>query len=271
MPIVLAIARTGSVEGAAKTLSIDRTTVGRRLKALEHLLGARLFDRLQGRYQVTALGREVLGAAEAAEQDLVSVQSLVPDERTGSQQAPLLITTAPHLMPVLAPAIMDLHEARNIKIELKASYSLADMEAREADIALRLMKKGPDFPLVGRKLKDLRGAMFRPKHHNRKSLPYIERDFDTGIPDFAQPWIGDMPNLRSSSTGSLVELIAAGGIGRLPLFVGDNDPRLERASDILPDEGWQLWLVSHDAFSRSPRIKDAIDILARRIMSMKNI
>ena len=51
------------------------------------------------------------------------------------------------------------------------------------------------------------------------------------------------------------ELIASGGIGRLPVFMEDGDARLKRASDVLPDLGWKLWMVTHEAFKTSPRLK----------------
>ena len=42
----LAIARAGSLSGAARTLGVNHSTVFRRLHAFEARLGVRLFDRL---------------------------------------------------------------------------------------------------------------------------------------------------------------------------------------------------------------------------------
>ena len=45
----LAIARQGSLQGAARTLGVNHSTVFRRLNALEARLGVRLFDRSAAR------------------------------------------------------------------------------------------------------------------------------------------------------------------------------------------------------------------------------
>ena len=50
----LAVARLGSLSEAARTLKTSPATVGRRIAALEERLGARLFDRGQTGYALTA-------------------------------------------------------------------------------------------------------------------------------------------------------------------------------------------------------------------------
>ena len=44
--VFLAVARGGSLSSAARILKVTQPTAGRRLRALEESLGARLFDRL---------------------------------------------------------------------------------------------------------------------------------------------------------------------------------------------------------------------------------
>lgn len=40
LKIVIAVARTGTLQGASRELAVDRTTVGRQLLAMERRLGA---------------------------------------------------------------------------------------------------------------------------------------------------------------------------------------------------------------------------------------
>ena len=47
---VLAVARTGSLAGAARSLGVNHTTVLRRVDAFEKTLGLRLFERLPAGY-----------------------------------------------------------------------------------------------------------------------------------------------------------------------------------------------------------------------------
>ena len=61
----LAIARAGSLQGAARALGVNHSTVFRRLNALEAALGVRLFDRLPGGYAPTRCGRGHAGERRA--------------------------------------------------------------------------------------------------------------------------------------------------------------------------------------------------------------
>ena len=45
MRLFLAVARTGSISGAARQLGVQHSTVSRRMRQLEEQLGARLIER----------------------------------------------------------------------------------------------------------------------------------------------------------------------------------------------------------------------------------
>src|SRR5262249_21203882 len=64
---VLALARFATIAEAARRLSVDEATVGRRIARIEQQLGARLFDRAQGRLAPTEAGRV---AAERVEHEV---------------------------------------------------------------------------------------------------------------------------------------------------------------------------------------------------------
>ena len=51
--VFLAVARTGSISGAAKQLDIQHSTVSRRMRQFEDKLGARLIERKKGGYELT--------------------------------------------------------------------------------------------------------------------------------------------------------------------------------------------------------------------------
>ena len=53
----LAVARAGSLSGAAKQLRVNHSTVARRLDKLEQQLQVRLFDRLNNGYRLTEDGQ----------------------------------------------------------------------------------------------------------------------------------------------------------------------------------------------------------------------
>lgn len=66
MEAFLAIMRHGSITAAAEALFITQPALSRKLKSLERELGFRLFEREQGRHQLTltARGQEFVPLAE---------------------------------------------------------------------------------------------------------------------------------------------------------------------------------------------------------------
>ena len=65
--IFLAVARAESLSGAGRRLAMDASTVGRRIARLEASIGAALFLKTPGGYQLTAEGSRLMAPAEAAE------------------------------------------------------------------------------------------------------------------------------------------------------------------------------------------------------------
>src|SRR6185436_7999443 len=63
----LAFARAGSMQSAAKALGVNQSTVQRRIAELEECAGHRLVERHLGSYRLTALGEQLLPAAEGVE------------------------------------------------------------------------------------------------------------------------------------------------------------------------------------------------------------
>ena len=65
--VLLALARAGSVAGAARELQVDNSTISRRLAALEEALGAKLLIRGGREFSWTAEGRSADRRGEAME------------------------------------------------------------------------------------------------------------------------------------------------------------------------------------------------------------
>jgi DNA-binding transcriptional LysR family regulator len=70
----LAVAREGSVAAAARAMSVNHSTVLRRIAAFEKRLGVRLFDRLPTGYAPTAGGKELIASAENMDQTATALQ-----------------------------------------------------------------------------------------------------------------------------------------------------------------------------------------------------
>jgi DNA-binding transcriptional LysR family regulator len=61
----LAVARAGTLSGAARELRVEHTTIARRIDAIERELGAKLFLRNPRGYVATAVGEALVEAAQS--------------------------------------------------------------------------------------------------------------------------------------------------------------------------------------------------------------
>src|SRR5689334_22633648 len=71
--IFLAIARSGTLAAAGKSVGLIQPTMGRRLRALEGALGQTLFQRSPDGFVLTDDGQAILGSAERMEEEALAV------------------------------------------------------------------------------------------------------------------------------------------------------------------------------------------------------
>ena len=72
--VFLAIARTGSLGAAARSMGQTQPTMGRRLRALEQALGQTLFQRTADGFVLTDEGAAILTHAERMEAEALALQ-----------------------------------------------------------------------------------------------------------------------------------------------------------------------------------------------------
>src|SRR5262249_46370685 len=147
----LAVARAGSLAEAARGLGVSYSTVSRRLAALEHGLGVRLFDRGGAAYQLTPEGAEMIEAAHRMEAQFEAPPRPVRgrDARlSGRVRVAPTDALATAFMPELASFTRRYPE---IEIDLLSTPEPADLAMREAEVAL-LVTDRPPPNLVGRRL-----------------------------------------------------------------------------------------------------------------------
>lgn len=139
----LAILRFGSLSGAAKSLHVAQSTVGRRLASLEASLGVRLLNRTPEGYIPTLSGEEVRRQAERVEAEALALERQVAGRDT--RLAGLVRVTCSETIAsnLLAPCFGALHlKHPDIVIELLPNLKDLSLSMREADVSVRL--KQPD-------------------------------------------------------------------------------------------------------------------------------
>lgn len=227
-------------------------------------------------YAITPAGEDVLAIAEGVENDLDGLARRIVgrDQRlVGNIRLTTADFLATHLLlPHLAAFT---HQYPDINLEVVATYQTLDMNKREADVALRFIKKPPEN-LVGRPLGTLATAAYA-------SRDYLNHH-DLG-PDSSACWIGyngiaafpkwvketDYPHLpaRGNFESLLLQLEAtkAGmGIGMLPCLMGDSDPKLCRVPCEMPGPSYDLWLLTHRDVRTTARLRIFTEFLAKAII-----
>ena len=169
----LAVAREGSALAAAKRLSVNQSTVQRRLLELETQLGCALVERHPLGYRLTACGTDLLPLARGVEDSIGALRRRVAtfeNELRGTIRLTCSTAVAHRLM---TSGILDtFHDRyRGVTVEMLMTERFLDLARGEADVAIRGGRQGNEA-LVGRKVADVPWALYAS--HN-----YVER---RGIP-----------------------------------------------------------------------------------------
>ncbi len=175
-----AVARTGSIRGAAETLHVAASAINRRIQDLEGELGTPIFERRTRGVRLTAAGELFLGYARRRQADLEQVRSQIEDLRGVRRGSVSLVASqalAPAFLPQAVVAFQAAHPGVAFSVQVldreRAVQALTDFEADLALVfnppdlrGLRVLAQArqrtcaivaPDHPLAGRasvRLKD---------------------------------------------------------------------------------------------------------------------
>ncbi|WP_298831623.1 LysR substrate-binding domain-containing protein [uncultured Piscinibacter sp.] len=131
-----AAARLGSFERAAEELHVTASAVGKRIAALEDLLGTPLFSRGPKALALTATGKEYLAQVGAA----LGLLAAVPLHRRTAQRIERLRISAPPTFArqILVPALERFTAVHpHVELEVVLSIPYLDAAATEADVEVR--------------------------------------------------------------------------------------------------------------------------------------
>lgn len=276
----LELARLGRLGPAGKRLHVDHTTVGRRIAELEKALNAKLFDRAQDGFVLTAAGHRLLAYAEAIEVNALAIEenagpsaALAGTVRLATMEGIGSFYLALHL-----PEFREYHPA--IAVELVTTAQLLNLTKREADVSLSFVcPNGPRLIArkVGRFDLKLYGApSYLRKHGTPKSAADLNSHlFVDYIEDLVQipavRWLHDaiaQPRVvfRSSSMMAQHNAAAAGvGLVVLPSFTAARDGRL---MPLLGDQlsiKRDLWLSVHEDLRYVARVKALTNFIVQLI------
>ena len=275
---VLAVARAGSLAGAARALELRHSTVFRRIEQAERRLGSRLFERSRSGWSPNPQGEAVARAAAEMESAALGAERAISGADARLEGTIRIATSellAGHLLlPLLRPFLA---EHPGIEIECDVSNRNVDLTRREADLALRATPQPPDM-LVGRRIGSMRYAVYaaKPLIGKRQSAPVLGElpwvGFDERIAHFQiAQWfrhaLPDVrPRLRLDSMSALMKAAAAGiGAVLLPTFAAAQEPALVRVTEEIDGPEMGLWLLSHPDVRGNARVRALAAHLAQAV------
>lgn len=273
--VFLAVARSGSLSGAARTLGVNHSTVFRRIGAFEADLGVRLFERQSGGYLLTSAGEELRDGALRVEEEIASLSRKVTGQDlrlSGAVRVTTIDMLAFGLLPRHLAAFR--HAYPGIEIELVVGNVALNLSRREADVALRV-GNAPAETLVGRRVGRLAFAVYASADYRAR-----RPEADLALHD----WIGfdsehealvrrvarflpDVrPMLRTNSVAAALSAAKAGmGLAPLPCGLADLEPDLVRVAPLPEDFTLDLWLLTHEDLRQTARIRAFLDFLAEAL------
>lgn len=265
--LIRAIADAGSLSAAARQLGVNHSSAFRRLGALEHQLGARLFERARDGYTATPAGEAALATVGHLLDELDALHTRL----AGADMRPfgvVRLTTTDTLIDVLGPMLAAFRTAHpEITLELIVSNAFFTLSRRDADVALRPAAEAPEH-LVGRRLSTLATGLYGTPAHLKslqhgadvRTLPWAAPD--DGLSHLASArWIArevapERIVFRASTLMGLAMAAQQGlGVAALPCCLADRDRRLRRLSPPLPEMATALWLLTHPDLRRVARVR----------------
>lgn len=275
----LAVARAGTLAGAARELGVVHTSVGRRLSALEDALGTKLFVRGKEGLTLTAAGQEMLPTAEAMARLADGIERRIGGE--DARVAGVVRVTIPESLNGYMVARLGALRAQHpeLVVELLSGNRAFDLRRGEADLALRFMEVD-DGELIVRRIGTSGWALYASETYRARRGPLASSDdlsghellgFDASLAETTgAQWLaahghGARVVLRGNSLMALASAAAAGlGLVPLPCFAGDADPALVRMTPARIGTR-PILLVAHPDLARIARVRATIDFLVALI------
>lgn len=271
LQVFLAAARGGSLARAADTLGLSAATVHRRLAQLERGYETRLFTRSTRGLELTESGQDLLRHASVIESEMFAAARSVSGRDARVSGRVRVATVDDLAVTVLMPILRDFSSRHpDIEIELAVGSDLTDLERRQADVAIRTGSRPADGDLVARRICGVAVALYGSREwvaglrepptlttvgsyplvraDAARSALAMERLLDRQVPAPAAV-------LRSDSMLARLAAVRDGvGLGLLPCFAADAEPRLQRLGPVQTEASAALWTLVHADLRRNQRV-----------------
>jgi DNA-binding transcriptional LysR family regulator len=170
------VVELGSFTAAAQALDMPKSTLSRRLSALESLLGERLLQRSTRRLTLTDFGQAVLEHAQQVVTDTASAWALA-QHRQQEPSGRLRVSMPADVAELALADTLVAYAARypKVALELDLSPRRVDLLVENFDLAVRMGELPTDSLLAARKLAEFSAQLYAAPawvaHHSSLSHP----------------------------------------------------------------------------------------------------
>jgi DNA-binding transcriptional LysR family regulator len=274
--VFLAVAREGTLGGAARKLGQTQPTMGRRLRALEAAIGQTLFQRTAYGFVLTDEGSVAFGHAERMEEGALGLQR----QLAGSEaqlEGLLRLSSSDWFGALMLPPVLAEFSRRHprVCVELLTDARLYSLPRREADMVFRI-KAFDDAEVISRRLMHISYGLYGPIGAEPPWLgdgagcALITMDMAFAeMPDAV--WLRRvLPNavvaLRSNSRDVQASLCAqGGGFAVLPIPLGAATPGIVKLKIDDAPPGRDTFIGYHRDMRRSRRMREMLELVIERL------
>ncbi|WPR78714.1 LysR family transcriptional regulator [Klebsiella aerogenes] len=268
--IFLAVARSGTLSGAAETMDMGIATLSRRLDRLEKSLAVPLFSRHQSGYRLTDDGEALLARAEALEHAGLAFGETA--RLQGNVAGLVRLATSDNLAAhFILPSLNGLMEKYpDLRVEVLSGVQSVNLHRRDADLAIRMVKP-ESGNLTLKRLGKVGFGLYSADTGQAGSTDIaFNHAHYIGWPESHQHlpaarWItrtlrGRPCRVEANTLLAQLSAVSAGlGLGVLPHFMARENGLQCVNADIGVDQ--TLWLVMHSDLAHSRRVRVVADHL----------
>ena len=268
--VFLEVARSERLSIAAKRLSIDASTLSRRLHKLEDSLATKLFERTVDGHVLTLDGTKLLQYARRMEHDAGQAFINIKEQKDINSGRVRIGVTEAFGNFFIAPHLTDLKQAfPNIQIELVHFARDVKISRNEADIAIAVEKPKSTSTIIA-KLCDYQLQLYGHAHYldnikgevkfdqlvKHQWVSYVDNLLFTEQLSYLKELNADIePSFQSTSITSQYHAIKSGlGIGILPCFLAEQDASLVKLCENKIKFVRSFYLVTHPERKRLSQV-----------------
>lgn len=281
MVVFVRVVEEGSFVGAARVLGVPKSTISRRIAALEDRLGARLLHRTTRVVRATAVGQAFFERCASLVAEAVEAERLVTSALEAPRGRMRLTTSVLFGHRWLSPVVTEFLQAHpEVDIDLVLVNRFVELVDEGFDLAIRAGMLGPG-EVVARRLGPVHLAMVASPELLRRTGPLTELEDLKRVPCII---VGaDGPNMAWTLGGQRIAVngplrvndmqiardaaVAGLGVAMVPSFLVAEDIDQGRLVRILPElkrENSGVYAIFPTRRHVSPAVRAFVDLCIER-------